>query len=205
MPLRGMGMPSASDRPLSGSNALPSTSALPPSAESLGAVEYDEDEEPKRRTLLMVGIGFGVILLGIGLALLIARGLSDPEGDVAKVTRTQKAQDVHVEPDEPDEPRPEEPDEPDPEPTIKKAPTPKKTITFEESLASMKGRVRTKCRKLGDGPVEIDTFVDRNGGRANTPKVKPKGPLGTCALRIVEHWTFPASDDDHPVNERVSW
>ncbi|MCX4246594.1 serine/threonine protein kinase [Paraliomyxa miuraensis] len=208
MPLRGVGpgIPPLGDRPMPGANAPPLTSALPPSPESLGAVEYDQDEEPKRRTLLLVGIGVGVILLGIGLALLIARGLEDPEGDLAKVTRTQKAQDVQLDPEEPEQPKPEEPDDPDPEPTVVKKVAPKKTLTFEQSLTSMKDRIRSRCKKLGEGPVKIDTFVDRNGGRANTPKVEPKGqPVGTCALRIVEQWNFPASEEDHPINERVSW
>lgn len=169
-------------------------------------MEYDEEDAPKRRTLLMVGIGVVVILLGVGLALLLARGLAEPEGDVGKVTRTQKAQDVSIDPDEPEperEPEPE-PDE-DPIKVTKKAPPKKATVTFEQSLGSMKARVRAKCAKLGPGPVDIDTFVDRSGGHANTPKIKQKGPVGTCALRIVEQWSFPESEQDHPVNERVSW
>jgi hypothetical protein len=175
----------------------------------LGAVEYDQEEEPKRRTWLFVVIGVVVILGGIGLALLIAGSLEDPEGDIAKVQRAQKSQDIDLDPDKP-EPKPEPEPEPEPvlepEPKVVKKTAPKKdAVTFEQSLASMKARIREKCKKLGTSTVEIDTFVDRAGGKANTPKVTPKGPAGNCALRIVESWSFPASDEDHPVNERVSW
>jgi hypothetical protein len=169
-------------------------------------VEYDQEDEPKRRTLLLVIIGVVVILGGIGLALLIARGLEEPEGEVSKVTRTQKAQDVQLDPNEPEpDPEPEPEVEPEPIKVTKKVVPKKGTVTFEQSLNSLKGRIREKCKKLGSGPVDIDTFVDRTGGRANTPKVTPKNPVGNCALRIVEQWPFPASEEDHTVDERVSW
>src|SRR5690606_31322478 len=77
MPLRmgvGPGMPPP-DRPASpgpGANIMASSSSLPPPSDALGAVEYDEDDQPRRRPLLLVGIAVGVILGGIGLALLIA-------------------------------------------------------------------------------------------------------------------------------------
>jgi hypothetical protein len=207
----GPGMPPPDDRN-SGPNIASSSSSHMPDPNDrnapggLGAVEYDQEDEPKRRTLLMVVIGVVVILLGIGLALLIARGLEEPDGEVSKVTRTQKAQDVQAEPEPEPEPKPDEPEvELEPIKVPKKV-VPKKGVqTFEQSLASLKGRIKEKCKKLGAGPVDIDTFVDRSGGRANTPKVTPKNPVGDCARRIVEQWSFPASEEDHTVDERVSW
>lgn len=212
MPMRGMGagIPPIDDGgPASGPQYNPGASIPDAAPGGLGAVEYDEEDKPKRRTWLFVVIGVGVILLGIGLALLIARGLEDPEGDVAKVTRTQKAQDVPDEKAEP-EAKVEEPEEPpveviEPVKPIKKPPIKKPGLTFEQSLVQMKGKIRGSCKKLGAGPVDIDTFVDRAGGKANTPKVAPKGPVGDCALRIVQGWDFPESEEDHPVDERVSW
>jgi hypothetical protein len=212
MPMRGMGpgIPPIDDGgPSSGPQYGPGSS-MPDTAApgGLGAVEYDEEDKPKRRTWLLAVIGVVVILSGIGLALLIARGLEDPEGDVAKVTRTQKAQDV---PDEKEpEAKTEEPEEPEvpviePVKPTKKPPTKKPGLTFEQSLVQMKGKIRGQCKKHGTGPVDINTFVDRAGGKANTPKVGPKGPVGDCALRIVKGWDFPESDEDHPVDERVSW
>ncbi len=206
----GAGMPlrTGMDRSHSGPHVVSSPVSMQDDRNApggLGAVEYDEEDKPRRRTLLMVFIGVAVIGLGIGLALLLASGLNGDKGEVAQVTRTQKAQDVSVD----NEPEPErEPAEPEPvvEPKPQKKVVPKKTtVTFEQSLGSMKAKIRRKCAEVGAGPVDIDTFVDRSGGRANTPKVKPKNPVGTCALRIVEQWDFPASEQDHPVNERVSW
>jgi len=210
MPLRmgvGPGMPPP-DRPASpgpGANIMASSSSLPPPSDALGAVEYDEDDQPRRRPLLLVGIAVGVILGGIGLALLIARGLEEPDDDVAKITRTEKAQDIHLEDEPEDEPRREPEDEPEDEPKVVKKVTPKKTLTFEQSLANLKARIRSKCSKLGGTSVKIDMYVDKSGGRALTPKVDPQGPVGTCALRIIEGWSFPASEDTHAVVERVSW
>jgi eukaryotic-like serine/threonine-protein kinase len=200
----GPGIPSSDGGAAAGPSYHQPETAAP---SGLGAVEYDQEDEPKRRPWLFVVIGVVVILGGIGLALVIAGSLEDPEGDVAKVTRAQKSQEFQ--PDAKPEPEPEaEPVlEPvlEPEPKVVKKVAPKKdTITFEQSLANMKAKIRKDCKKLGNS-VDIDTFVDRAGGKANTPKVTPKGPLGTCAHRIVSSWSFPASDEDHPVNERVSW
>jgi hypothetical protein len=208
MPLRsvGPGIPPIDDGPQYGpGSSVPDTAA----PGGLGAVEYDEEDQPKRRPWLLAVIGIVVILGGIGLALLIARGLEDPAGNVAKVTRTPKAQDVPPNEDEP-KTKPEEPEEPlvpviEPVKPTKKPPTKKPGITFEQSLVQMKAKIRTQCKKLGSGPVDIDTFVDRTGGKANTPKVAQKGPVGDCALRIVKGWDFPESDEDHPVDERVTW
>jgi hypothetical protein len=207
MPMPGMGIPPLDDASTSGpayGSSVPETAA----PGGLGSVEYDEDDQPKRRTWLYVVIGLVVILGGIGLALLIASSLEDPEGDVAKVTRTQKAQDINLDADEPEpepEPEPVPIIEPEPVKTVKKA-TPKKgAVTFEQSLTSLKTKIRSECKKVGPGPVDINTFVDKAGGKANTPKVEPKGPVGGCALKIVKRWEFPASDEDHPVEERVTW
>jgi hypothetical protein len=218
MPLRqgmgqgmGRGIPPADDRSAGPSYASSSPSMSDPNDRNapggLGAVEYDQEDEPKRRTLLMVVIGVVVILGGIGLALLIARGLEEPEGDVATVTRAQKAQDVAADINEPE---PE--DEPEDEPAIEIIKPPPKVVpkkapqTFEQSLSNLKGKIRSSCRKLGAGPIDINTFVDRSGGSANTPKVTPKGTrVSDCARGIVEKWTFPASEQDHTVDERVSW
>ncbi len=208
MPMRrGPGIPPIEEGPSSGPQFVPSGQPETIAGGGLGAVEYDEEDQPKRRTWLLAVIGVVVILGGIGLALLIARGLEDPEGDVAKVTRTQKAQDVAAEPEpEPEAKEPEEPElEIEPAKVTKKA-VPKKTgPTFEQSLVALKGRIRDKCKKVGAGPIDFNTFVDRAGGKANTPKVTQKSPVGTCALKIIQGWEFPASDEDHPVDDRVSW
>ncbi|MCA9709780.1 MAG: hypothetical protein KDK70_28330, partial [Myxococcales bacterium] len=214
MPLRrgvGPGMPPPVD---SGPNpVMPSSISRSPEASrnndastGLGAVEYDDDDEPKRRPLLIVGIAVAVIAGGAGLGWLIVGGNDDPEGDLAKVTPTEKAQDIDVAPDpEPEAPKPDDPEPLELEPKPKPKPKPKGTLTFEQSLGQLKGRIRGKCKKLGPGPIDIDTLVPKDGGKALAPKVKPKGPVGDCALRIVERWSFPESEQDHPVNEKVSW
>jgi len=206
----GMPPPMESSGPSSMMSSSPSLSDASRGVEApsaLGAVEYDEDEQPKRRPLLIVGIAVAVIAGGAGLGWLIVGGDDGPEGDVAKVTRTGKAQDIDVSPDPVPEPDPEpEPTEVEVETKAKpKPPKPKAELTFEQSLRQLKGRIQSRCKKLGPGPVTVDTFVAKDGGKAIAPKVKPKGPVGTCALRIVEGWSFPGSDQDHPVNESVSW
>ncbi len=219
MPVRrgvGPGMPAPREdgpSPISGSNpVMASRASLPPDMgrsdrhASTGAtvVEYDQDDEPKKRPLLIVGIGLAVILGGAGLGWLIVGNMDGPEGDVAKVTRAQKAQEV--EPDR-DEPEPEE--EPEDEPEIiqpkKKKKVVKPALTYEQQLSSMKVRIRKRCAGVGEGPVDIDSFVVKDGGPAIAPKIKPKGPVGNCARRIVEGMRFVASERDHPMKERVNW
>ena len=204
-PGMGAGIPPMDD---GGPSSGPQYSGAPETnvAGGLGAVEYDEEDKPKRRTWLLVVIGVVVIFGGIGLALLIARGLEDPEGEVAKVTRTQKAQDVLPETDEPEpEPEPEPELEIEPAKAVKKVVPKKAGPTFEQSLVNLKGDIRKKCKKVGAGPIDFNTFVDRAGGKANTPKVSQKTPVGNCALKVIEGWSFPASEEDHPVDERVTW
>ncbi|MEX1361574.1 MAG: protein kinase [Nannocystaceae bacterium] len=204
----GMPMPSAhgSSGPYSAASSSPSA---PPHVEPpvlVDRVEYDDEDGPKRRPLLLIGIAFGVILGGVGLGWLLISGLEEDEGELSKVTRTEKNQDV----DE-DEPEPEpEPDEPEPEPEV--VPTPKvikkdvkKPLTFEQVLSAMKRRIRKECKNLGPGPITIDTLVVKDGGPALTPKVGPKNPVGECARRIVEATRFPASDSDHRVKESLDW
>jgi len=209
MPLgRGPGIPPIEDGPSSGPQFMPSGQPETIAGGGLGAVEYDDEDKPKRRTWMLAVIGVVVVLGGIGLALLIARGLEEPEGEVAKVTLTKKAQDVSAEPEK--EPEPKEEPEPELELEPAKAPikktTPKKTgPTFEESLIKLKGKIKEKCKKVGTGPIDFNTFVDRAGGKANTPKVTQKTPVGNCALKVIQGWDFPASEDDHPVDERVTW
>jgi len=200
----GPGMPPPNDP--SGPNPVVSASiprVEPPALSE--SVEYDEDDQPKRRPLMILGIGVAVIGLGLGLGWIMIGGLDEPEGDVSKVTHTQKAQDIYVDPDDPEPDSDPEPDDPVFEPKPKPKPKPKKELTFEQVLAAMKGRIRKKCAKLGPGPVQIDTLVVKGGGSALTPKIKPKNPVGDCALRIVERTTFPASEQDHNVKETVGW
>ncbi|MCA9650825.1 MAG: protein kinase [Myxococcales bacterium] len=205
----GPGMPMPMDG-RSGPHAVVSSSPSIPHVEPpvlSERVEYDDEEGPKRRPLLVIGIALGVILGGAGLGWLIVGNNDDEDGEIAKVTRTEKNQEV-----DPDDPEPEpEPDDPEPEPEI--TPTdPKpakkkvdKPLTFEQVLGAMKRRIRKDCKGLGPGPVTIDTLVVKDGGAAIAPKVKPKNPVGECARRIVEQTRFPPSDTDHPVKETLDW
>lgn len=204
----GPGMPLPSDGRSSGPNPIVSSSPSVPHVEPPVLTEpvvYDDEEGPKRRPLLVVGIALGVILGGAGLGWLIVGNTEEDDGELSKVTRTEKNQDVELEEPEPDK-EPEEEPEPEVTPT---QPKPKKKVdkplTFEQVLARMKGKIRRECKALGEGPVTIDTFVVKDGGAAIAPKVKPKNPVGNCARRIVESTKFPASDRDHPIKESVSW
>lgn len=166
-------------------------------------VEYDDDQ-PKRRPLMFVGIAIAVVLVALGIGWLIVSDMEADDGDIAKVTRAQKGPDVDYDADEP-EPQPEPEDEVDetPIPVVKKKAPPKRAMTFEQSLAAMKGRIRNNCAKVGPGPVQLDTLALKTGGSAIAPKIKPKGPVGDCARRIVENWKFPASDKDHAIKGQV--
>lgn len=156
---------------------------------------------------MFIGIAVAVILVALGIGWLIIGDLEEDDSEVSKVAKAAKGPDVEYEPDEPEpEPEPDEPDEPEvaPKPIKKKAP-PKRQLTFPQSVIQLKGRIRSKCGKVGKGPVTIDTLVVKTGGQALTPKVKPKGPVGDCALRIVEGWSFPASEKDQNLKTSVRW
>lgn len=167
-------------------------------------VEYDDDDEPKKRPLLVIGIALAVILLGAGLGWMLVGNFDDPEGDLAKVPRALKAQQTD-DVEEPEEEEEEEEDDPIVIAPTKKKKVKKNPLTFEQVLSGMKSKIKRRCSSLGEGPVDIDSYVVLDGGPAIAPKIKPSGPVGNCARRIVEGTRFPASDTDHDIKERVNW